>query len=130
MATLVVLEKGLGSVYLITGSKLAYFFEESSMSINFLAPETIHIMALKIKDNRIYSLLLTHYYLRSGPCKPVSGWGGVYSQIWAPFHSRAPPQKKFPETKKFFYCKYSRSSVIFKLPVIYVGNQVIRSHMS
>jgi hypothetical protein len=58
------LEKGLGSVYLITGSKLAYFLEESSMSINFLAPETIHIMALKIKDNRIYSLLSTHHYLR------------------------------------------------------------------
>jgi hypothetical protein len=58
------LEKGLGSVYLITGSKLAYFLEESSMSINFLAPETSHIMALKIKDNRIYSLLLTHHYLR------------------------------------------------------------------
>jgi hypothetical protein len=49
----VVLEKGLGSVYLITGSKLAYFLEESSMSINFLAPEMIHIMALKIKDNLI-----------------------------------------------------------------------------
>jgi hypothetical protein len=29
----------------------------------------------------------------------------------------------------YFYCKYSRSSVIFKLPVIYVGNQVIRSHI-
>jgi hypothetical protein len=26
----------------------------------------------------------------------------------------------------YFYCKYSRSSVIFKLPVIYSGNQVIR----
>jgi hypothetical protein len=58
------LEKGLGSVYLITGSKLPYFLEESSMSINFLTPETSHIMALKIKDNRIYSLLLTHHYLR------------------------------------------------------------------
>jgi hypothetical protein len=46
------LEKGfgLGSVYLINGSKLAYFLEESSMSMNFLAPETSHIMALKIKD--------------------------------------------------------------------------------
>ena len=52
------------------------------MSINFLAPETIHIMALKIKDNRIYSLLLTHHYLPSGPCQPVSVWGGVYSQIY------------------------------------------------
>jgi hypothetical protein len=29
----------------------------------------------------------------TGPCQPVSGWGGVYSKIWAPFHSR-PPQKK------------------------------------
>jgi hypothetical protein len=44
--------------------QIGVFFEESSMSINFLAPETIHIMALKIKDNRIYSLLLTHHYLR------------------------------------------------------------------
>jgi hypothetical protein len=26
----------------------------------------------------------------------------------------------------YFYCTYSRSSVIFKLPVIYFGNQVIR----
>jgi hypothetical protein len=31
---------GLRSVYLINGSKLAYFLEESSMSMNFLAPET------------------------------------------------------------------------------------------
>jgi hypothetical protein len=30
----------------------------------FLAPETSHIMALKIKDYIIYSLLLTHHYLR------------------------------------------------------------------
>ena len=30
---------GLGSVYLINGSKLAYFLEESSMSMNFLAPD-------------------------------------------------------------------------------------------
>jgi hypothetical protein len=30
----------------------------------------------------------------------------------------------------YFYCKYSRSTVIFKLPVIYVGNQIIRSYMS
>ena len=29
-----------------------------------------------------------------------------------------------------FYCKYLRSTVIFKLPVIYVGNQIIRSYMS
>ena len=28
-----------------------------------------------------------------GPCQPVSGWG-VYSKIWAPFHSRT-PQKIF-----------------------------------
>jgi hypothetical protein len=36
------LEKGLGlgSVCLINGSKLAYFLEESSMSMNYLAPET------------------------------------------------------------------------------------------
>ena len=42
------LEKGfgLGSVYLINGSKLAYFLEESSMSMNFLAPETSHIVSL------------------------------------------------------------------------------------
>jgi hypothetical protein len=59
------LEKGfgLGSVYLINGSKLAYFLEESSMSMNFLAPETSHIMALKIKDYIISSLLLAHHYL-------------------------------------------------------------------
>ena len=96
------LEKGLGSVYLITGSKLAYFFEESSMSINFLAPETIHIMALKIKDNRIYSLLLTHHYLRSGPCQPVSGWGGGVFPNLGPLPFQAPPQKKnFRKAKKF-----------------------------
>ena len=63
-----VIEKGfgLGSVYLINGSKLAYFVEESSMSMNFLAPETSasHIMALKIKDYIISSLLLAHHYLR------------------------------------------------------------------
>jgi hypothetical protein len=60
------LEKGFGlrSVYLINGSKLAYFLEESSMSMNFLAPETSHIMALKIKDYIISSLLLAHHYLR------------------------------------------------------------------
>jgi hypothetical protein len=42
------------------------FFEESSMHIymNFLAPETSHIMALKIKDYIISSLLLAHRYLR------------------------------------------------------------------
>jgi hypothetical protein len=40
------------------------FLEESSMSTNFLAPETSHIMALKIKDYIISSLLLTHHYLR------------------------------------------------------------------
>ena len=34
------------------------------MSINFLAPETSHIMALKIKDYIISSLLLAHHYLR------------------------------------------------------------------
>jgi hypothetical protein len=44
--------------------KLAYFLEESSMSMNFLAPETSHIMALKIKDYIISSLLLAHHYLR------------------------------------------------------------------
>jgi hypothetical protein len=50
------LEKGfgLGSVYLINGSKLAYFLEVSSMSMNFSAPETI-----------ISSLLLARHYLRS-----------------------------------------------------------------
>jgi hypothetical protein len=48
---------------MFTGRKLAYL-EESSMSINFLAPETSHIMGLKIKDYIIYSLLLTHHYLR------------------------------------------------------------------
>jgi hypothetical protein len=54
------LEKGLGlrSVYLINGSKLAYFLEESSLSMKILAPETSHIMALKIKDYIISSLLL------------------------------------------------------------------------
>jgi hypothetical protein len=59
------LEKGfgLGSVYLINGSKVAYFLEESSMSMNFLAP-TSHIMALKIKGYIISSLLLAHHYLR------------------------------------------------------------------
>jgi hypothetical protein len=54
---------GLGSVYLINGSKLAYFLEESSMSMNFLAPETSHIMALKIKYYIISSPLLAHHYL-------------------------------------------------------------------
>jgi hypothetical protein len=38
--------------------------EESSMSMNFLAPETSHMMALKIKDYIISSLLLAHHYLR------------------------------------------------------------------
>jgi hypothetical protein len=57
---------GLGSVYLINGSKLAYFFLKNRlcMSMNFLAPETSHIMALKIKDYIISSLLLAHRYLR------------------------------------------------------------------
>jgi hypothetical protein len=55
---------GLGSIYLINGSKLAYFLEESSMSMNFLAPESSHIMALKIKDYIISSLLSAHHYLR------------------------------------------------------------------
>jgi hypothetical protein len=32
--------------------------------MNFLAPETSHIMALKIKDYIISSLLLAHHYLR------------------------------------------------------------------
>ena len=95
------LEKGLGSVYLITGSKLAYFFEESSMSINFLAPETIHIMALKIKGNRIYSLLLTHHYLRSGPWQPVSGWGGVFPNL-GPLPFQVPPPKKISGKQNFF----------------------------
>ena len=70
------------------------------MSINFLAPETIHIMALKIKDNIIYSLLLTHHYSRSGPCQPVSGWGGVFPNL-GPLPFQGPPQKKFPESKNF-----------------------------
>ena len=58
------LEKGLGlgSVYLINGSKLAYFLEESSMSMK--SPETSHIMALKIKDYIISSLFLANHYLR------------------------------------------------------------------
>ena len=55
---------GLGSVYLINGRKLAYLLEESSMSMNILAPETSLIMALKIKDYIISSLLLAHHYLR------------------------------------------------------------------
>jgi hypothetical protein len=32
--------------------------------MNVLAPETSHIMALKIKDYIISSLLLAHHYLR------------------------------------------------------------------
>ena len=52
------------SYKIINGSKLVYFLEESSMSMNFLAPETSHIMALKIKDYIISSLLLAHHYLR------------------------------------------------------------------
>jgi hypothetical protein len=48
--------------------------------MNFLAPETSHIMALKIKDYIIFSLLLVHHYWRlivddhsySGP--GLSGW--------------------------------------------------------
>ena len=71
------------------------------MSINFLAPETIHIMALKIKENRIYSLLLTHHYLWSGPCKPVSGWGGVFPNL-GPLPFQGPPQKTiFRKAKNF-----------------------------
>ena len=35
-------------------------------------------------------------------------------------------QADFLVVLSYFYCKYSRSSVIFKLPVIYVGNQVMR----
>ena len=72
------------------------------MSINFLAPETIHIMALKIKDNRIYSLLLTHHYLRSGPCQPVSGWGGVFPNLGTLPFQGPPPKKNFPQSKNFF----------------------------
>ena len=49
---------------ILNGSKLVYFLEESSMPMNFLAPETSHIMALKIKDCIISSLLLAHHYLR------------------------------------------------------------------
>jgi hypothetical protein len=44
--------------------QIGIFLEESSMSINFLAHETSHIMALKIKDYIISSLLLAHHYLR------------------------------------------------------------------
>ena len=33
--------------------------------MNFLAPETSHIMALKIKDYIISSLLLAHHYFRA-----------------------------------------------------------------
>ena len=64
---LVQVREGLGislSYKIINGSKLAYFLEESSMSINFLAPETSQIMALKIKDYIISLLLLAHHYLR------------------------------------------------------------------
>ena len=71
------------------------------MSINFLAPETIHIMALKIKDNIIYSLLLTHHYLRSVPCKPVSGWGGVFPNL-GPLPFQGPPPKKIFRKEKNF----------------------------
>ena len=72
------------------------------MSINFLAPETIHIMALKIKDNRIYSLLLTHHYLRSGPCQPVSGWGGCIPNLGTLPFQGPPPKKEFSGKQKFF----------------------------
>ena len=54
---------GLGSVYLINGSKF-FLKNRLCMSMNFLAPETSHIMALKIKDYIISSLLLAHRYLR------------------------------------------------------------------
>jgi hypothetical protein len=40
------------------------FLEESSTSTNFLAPETSHITALKIKDYIISSLLLARHYSR------------------------------------------------------------------
>jgi hypothetical protein len=55
------LEKGLGlgSVYLEMEANW-----HISMSMNSLAPETSHIMALKIKDYTISSLLLAHHYLR------------------------------------------------------------------
>jgi hypothetical protein len=61
----------------------AYFLEESSISMNSLAPETSHIMALKIKDYIISSLLLSHqshHYLRlivhdhSYSAPGLSGW--------------------------------------------------------
>jgi hypothetical protein len=46
--------------------QIGVFFRRivSSMSMNFLAPETSHIMALKIKDYIISSLSLAHHYLR------------------------------------------------------------------
>jgi hypothetical protein len=63
------------------------------------------------------SLIPTFVELIAGPCQPVSGWGGgLYSKIWAPFHSSPPPKKKiFPESKKgggrryFFVNKSSRN---------------------
>jgi hypothetical protein len=61
------LEKGLAKVGISLSYKwkqIGVFLEESSMSMNSLAPETSHIMTLKIKDYIIFSLLLAHHYLR------------------------------------------------------------------
>jgi hypothetical protein len=48
----------------------------------------------KLSSHCLFPVVVT------GPCQPVSGWG-VYSKIWAPFHSRA-PWKKFSGNHKFF----------------------------
>ena len=36
----------------------------------------------------------------SGPCQPVSGWGGVFQNL-VPLPFQGPPKKIFPESKNF-----------------------------
>jgi hypothetical protein len=63
--------------------QVGVILEESSMSMNFLTRGTSHIMALKIQDYIISSLLLAHHYLRlvvddhsySGPGWPITIYG-------------------------------------------------------
>jgi hypothetical protein len=57
-------EFGVGISLSCKCKQIGVFLDESSMAMNFLAPETSHIMALKIKDYIITSLLLAHHYLR------------------------------------------------------------------
>jgi hypothetical protein len=53
--------------------QIGIFLEESSMSMNSLAPETIHIMALKIKDYIIFSPSLFTVGLACQVELPIAG---------------------------------------------------------